>query len=53
MDHDRDGRLSFADFEISVKSENLLLESFGPCLPNTKYATKFLTARALEVYSKS
>ncbi|XP_075872149.1 calaxin isoform X2 [Nelusetta ayraudi] len=34
MDHDHDGRLSFTDFEKSVKEENLLLEAFGTCLPD-------------------
>ncbi|XP_031179062.1 EF-hand calcium-binding domain-containing protein 1 [Sander lucioperca] len=35
MDHDHDGKLSFTDFEKSVKEENLLLEAFGTCLPDT------------------
>uniref|UniRef100_A0A3B3BQ65 Calaxin n=1 Tax=Oryzias melastigma TaxID=30732 RepID=A0A3B3BQ65_ORYME len=34
MDHDKDGRLSFEDYEKSVKKEELLLEAFGSCLPN-------------------
>lgn len=34
QDHDHDGRLSFADFEKSVKEENLFLEAFGTCLPD-------------------
>ena len=33
MDIDKDGRVSFDDFEQSVKKEMLLLEAFGPCLP--------------------
>ncbi|NXS10601.1 EFCB1 protein, partial [Neodrepanis coruscans] len=36
MDHDHDGKLSFADFEKAVRDENLLLEAFGPCLPDIK-----------------
>ncbi|NWR68547.1 EFCB1 protein, partial [Centropus unirufus] len=36
MDYDHDGRLSFADFETAVRDENLLLEAFGPCLPDIK-----------------
>ncbi|NXH94989.1 EFCB1 protein, partial [Pachycephala philippinensis] len=36
MDHDHDGKLSFTDFEKAVKDENLLLEAFGPCLPDIK-----------------
>ncbi|XP_065804108.1 calaxin isoform X4 [Labrus bergylta] len=40
MDHDHDGRLSFADFEKAVREENLLLEGFGICLPdNTSIET--------------
>ncbi|XP_063268432.1 calaxin isoform X2 [Prinia subflava] len=37
MDYDRDGKLSFADFEQAVRDEKLLLEAFGPCLPDIKY----------------
>ncbi|NWH61634.1 EFCB1 protein, partial [Geococcyx californianus] len=36
MDYDHDGMLSFMDFETAVKNENLLLEAFGPCLPDIK-----------------
>ncbi|NXL88571.1 EFCB1 protein, partial [Alectura lathami] len=35
-DYDHDGKLSFADFEEAVRNENLLLEAFGPCLPDIK-----------------
>ncbi|XP_075995331.1 calaxin [Genypterus blacodes] len=34
MDHDKDGRLSYEDFEKAVTRENLLLEAFGTCLPD-------------------
>ncbi|NXM81346.1 EFCB1 protein, partial [Oenanthe oenanthe] len=36
QDHDQDGKLSFTDFEKAVRDENLLLEAFGPCLPDIK-----------------
>ncbi|XP_041264388.1 EF-hand calcium-binding domain-containing protein 1 [Onychostruthus taczanowskii] len=36
MDYDHDGKLSFTDFETAVRDENLLLEAFGPCLPDIK-----------------
>ncbi|KAI1242713.1 EF-hand calcium-binding domain-containing protein 1, partial [Lamprotornis superbus] len=36
LDHDHDGKLSFTDFEKTVRDENLLLEAFGPCLPDIK-----------------
>ncbi|NXH59198.1 EFCB1 protein, partial [Rhabdornis inornatus] len=36
QDHDHDGKLSFTDFEKTVRDENLLLEAFGPCLPDIK-----------------
>ncbi|XP_056876898.1 calaxin isoform X1 [Takifugu flavidus] len=40
MDHDHDGRISFADFKKSVMGENLLLNAFGVCLPDTMVITK-------------
>uniref|UniRef100_G1L5H0 EF-hand calcium-binding domain-containing protein 1 n=2 Tax=Ailuropoda melanoleuca TaxID=9646 RepID=G1L5H0_AILME len=36
MDYDNDGKISFADFEKAVKEERLLLEVFGPRLPEAK-----------------
>ncbi|NXY70412.1 EFCB1 protein, partial [Glareola pratincola] len=36
QDYDHDGKLSFMDFEKAVRDENLLLEAFGPCLPDLK-----------------
>ncbi|XP_049985929.1 calaxin-like [Alexandromys fortis] len=39
MDHDNDGKISFADFEKAVKKDSLLLEAFGPCLPEAKVVT--------------
>ncbi|XP_061054225.1 calaxin-like [Eubalaena glacialis] len=36
MDYDSDGKISFADFEKAVKEDKLLLEVFGPCLPEAK-----------------
>ncbi|NXL28454.1 EFCB1 protein, partial [Glaucidium brasilianum] len=36
MDYDHDGKLSFTDFEKAVRDEILLLEAFGPCLPDIK-----------------
>ncbi|KAM4864685.1 calaxin [Thomomys bottae] len=41
MDHDHDGKLSFADYEKAVREENLLLEAFGPCLPDPKSQMEF------------
>uniref|UniRef100_U3K776 EF-hand domain-containing protein n=1 Tax=Ficedula albicollis TaxID=59894 RepID=U3K776_FICAL len=41
MDHDHDGKLSFTDFEKAVRDENLLLEAFGPCLPDIKSSISF------------
>ncbi|KAJ8403119.1 hypothetical protein AAFF_G00360350 [Aldrovandia affinis] len=41
MDHDHDGRLSYTDFEKAVREENLLLEAFGTCLPDTKSILAF------------
>ncbi|NWT93111.1 EFCB1 protein, partial [Urocynchramus pylzowi] len=36
QDYDHDGKISFTDFETAVREENLLLEAFGPCLPDIK-----------------
>ncbi|XP_072365387.1 calaxin isoform X2 [Scyliorhinus torazame] len=36
MDYDHDNKVSYADFEKAVKVDNLLLEAFGPCLPDSK-----------------
>ncbi|NXR08330.1 EFCB1 protein, partial [Semnornis frantzii] len=36
MDYDHDGKISIVDFEKAVRDENLLLEAFGPCLPDIK-----------------
>ncbi|XP_074553271.1 calaxin [Halichoeres trimaculatus] len=41
MDRDHDGRLSFDDFEKAVREENLLLEAFGKCLPDTMSTETF------------
>ncbi|XP_009084197.3 calaxin [Serinus canaria] len=41
MDYDHDGKLSFTDFEKAVRDENLLLEAFGPCLPDIKSSMSF------------
>uniref|UniRef100_A0A8C5Q6U0 EF-hand domain-containing protein n=1 Tax=Leptobrachium leishanense TaxID=445787 RepID=A0A8C5Q6U0_9ANUR len=36
MDYDHDSKLSYTDFDKAVRDENLLLEAFGPCLPDSK-----------------
>ncbi|XP_021017517.1 EF-hand calcium-binding domain-containing protein 1-like [Mus caroli] len=41
MDYDNDGKISFADFERAVKEDGLLLEAFGPCLPDAKFCFHF------------
>lgn len=46
MDYDHDSRLSYADFQKSVELEPLLLEVFGPCLPDNKSKHAFLTTFA-------
>ncbi|GAB1289379.1 hypothetical protein APTSU1_000460900 [Apodemus speciosus] len=44
MDYDNDGKISFADFEKAVKKDGLLLEAFGPCLPDAKVELQILRA---------
>ncbi|XP_021045908.1 EF-hand calcium-binding domain-containing protein 1-like [Mus pahari] len=41
MDYDNDGKISFADFEKAVRKDGLLLEAFGPCLPDAKFCFHF------------
>ncbi|XP_063308513.1 calaxin [Pelobates fuscus] len=41
MDYDHDSKLSYTDFEKAVRDENLLLEAFGPCLPDSKSIMAF------------
>ncbi|XP_051527097.1 calaxin isoform X1 [Myxocyprinus asiaticus] len=43
MDFDHDGRVSFTDFEKTIRDENLLLEAFGNCLPDAKVQTQATT----------
>ena len=47
MDLDKDGRVSFADWKETIRLEPLLLEAFGPCLPNNKAAEVFLQKSTL------
>ena len=42
MDDDRDGRISFSDFSSSVTKEPLMMEAFGPCLPNNRAGGEFI-----------
>ncbi|KAK2587673.1 hypothetical protein KPH14_003791 [Odynerus spinipes] len=42
LDVDRDGKISFRDYETAVKGEPLLLEAFGQCLPTDENCTAFL-----------
>ncbi|XP_072507615.1 calaxin-like isoform X1 [Notamacropus eugenii] len=43
MDYDNDGKLSYEDFERAVKKDHLLLEVFGPCLPEIEKCLEFET----------
>ena len=38
QDQDKDGRLGYEDYKKSVEQDDLLLESFGQCLPDDKVA---------------
>ncbi|XP_043486402.1 EF-hand calcium-binding domain-containing protein 1 [Polistes fuscatus] len=42
LDVDRDGKISFEDYETAVKKEPLLLEAFGQCLPTEENCTTFI-----------
>ena len=42
MDDDKDGKVSFEDFQICVRNNPLMLEAFGPCLPTGKVMDNIL-----------
>ncbi|XP_066601236.1 calaxin [Prorops nasuta] len=42
LDLDHDGKISFRDYETTVKKEPLLLEAFGQCLPTAEATKNFL-----------
>lgn len=42
LDVDHDGKISFEDYEMTVKDEPLLLEAFGQCLPSSESIVAFL-----------
>ena len=35
------GEYPFSDFELTVAKDPLMIEAFGPCLPNNKAGGKF------------
>ena len=41
MDVDKDGKINLDDFKSTVIKEPLLLEAFGPCLPDDQVREKF------------
>ena len=56
MDDDKDGKVSFEDFQICVRNNPLMLEAFGPCLPTGKvtfnllsYIPTYMTWRILNI----
>jgi Ca2+-binding EF-hand superfamily protein len=42
MDHDNDSKLSLQDFKMTIEDERLLIEAFGPCLPEERYIEDFV-----------
>jgi Ca2+-binding EF-hand superfamily protein len=42
MDIDGDHRVSFKDFQEAIRQENLLLQGFGQCLPDSKIVNTFV-----------
>lgn len=53
MDLDHDSRLSKTDFHDSVIKEPLLLEAFGPCLPDDTSAEQFEETMFLDLRAKT
>ncbi|XP_047360761.1 EF-hand calcium-binding domain-containing protein 1-like [Vespa velutina] len=42
LDVNRDGKISFQDYETAIRKEPLLLEAFGQCLPTEENCTAFI-----------
>jgi hypothetical protein len=42
LDTDRDGKISFQDFQTAVRGESLLMEAFGQCLPTDRACRSFM-----------
>ncbi|CRK99827.1 CLUMA_CG013135, isoform A [Clunio marinus] len=43
LDYDKDGIITFADFNETVKNDPMMLECLGQCLPDVTHANAFLT----------
>ena len=41
QDKDGDGKVSLQDFLLTIRTETLLIEAFGPCLPCTEDTEEF------------
>lgn len=53
MDLDRDGNISYKDYEAAVQSNPGLLEVLGQCLPSRPVTYKFMTTFTQNVSSMS
>lgn len=52
MDHDKDHRISKEDFAKSAREDALLLQVFGPYLPEKVHTDQFLTEKTINVYKQ-
>lgn len=43
LDGDKDGKVSYADFQAAIIDEPLLIEAFGQCLPSESAVVSFLS----------
>lgn len=48
MDRDKDGRVSLTDWKDTIEAEPLMLEAFGPCLPNKRASEVFIKKTRVE-----
>lgn len=48
----KDHRIGKESFRAAVEADRLLLQVFGPCLPDKKYADTFITQNTLDIYRK-
>jgi len=48
LDTDKNGQITFDDFQAAVEADPFLLEAIGPCLPPPKAAARFLQTFEVE-----
>jgi hypothetical protein len=48
----KDHRISKESFRAAVEKDRLLLQVFGPCLPDKKFVDSFITQNTLDIFRR-